>query len=283
MGTLLNLSGKIDPQIITVFDIVGRVIAELGIPYVCVGATARDLVLRHGYGAPLQRATQDIDFAIEVPDWAAFETLKKTLEGQGFKATRAQHRLTSTSNVAIDIIPFGQVEGASIAWPPEGEIVMNVLGFQEACNHADWVRIRDNPELDVPVATPAGMALLKLIAWTDRASDLRRKDAVDFAYLLTTYERVPRVNDVLYGAEAHIMEQYDWDITLASAHRLGRDAHDIAQENTRLAIRTFANGSIQGHPRESLVNEMCIRRSDSQYERNKQLLSAFLTGFGIDN
>ncbi len=51
---------------------------------------------------------------------------------------------------------------------------MKVLGFQEACDNAEWVRIQENPELDVPVATPAGMSLLKIIAWTDRAGDLRR-------------------------------------------------------------------------------------------------------------
>jgi len=40
-------------------------------PYVVVGATARDLVLHYGHGAAIRRATQDVDFAIEVPDWPA--------------------------------------------------------------------------------------------------------------------------------------------------------------------------------------------------------------------
>lgn len=283
MSTSLNISGKIDPATVAIFEAVGGAARDLGMPYVVVGATARDLVLHYGYGVPLERMTRDVDFAIEVPDWAAFNVLKNKLEGQGFRADTAQHRLYSPANMMVDIVPFGQVEGekAVIAWPPQGEFKMNVLGFQEACDHADIVRIQNSPELDVPVATPAGMALLKLIAWTDRAADLRRKDAVDIAYLLSTYEKVPRVNDALYGDRTNIMELYDWDITPSSAHLLGQHALDIAQENTRLEIARFAGDEIKGRPREMLISEMCTQRSEAQYERNEQLLTAFLAGFNL--
>lgn len=283
MSTSLNISGKIDPATVAIFEAVGGAARALGMPYVVVGATARDLVLHYGYGVPLERMTRDVDFAIEVPDWAAFNVLKNKLEELGFRADTAQHRLFSPANVTVDIVPFGQVEDekAVIAWPPKGETVMNVLGFQEACDHADWVRIQDAPELDVPVATPAGMALLKLIAWTDRAADLRRKDAVDIAYLLSTYEKLPRVTDALYVDRSDIMELYDWDITPSSAHLLGQHALDIAQENTRLEIARFAGDEIKGRRREVLISEMCTQRSDAQYERNEQLLTAFLAGFNL--
>jgi len=284
MSTLLNLSGKIDPQTITVFETVDRVLDELGTPYVIVGATARDLVLHHGYGAKLQRATQDVDFAIEVPDWPAFDALRNKLVEQGFRTTGAQHRLISTTDVVVDIVPFGQIEDevSSISWPPEGEVIMNVLGFREACDNAVWVRIQECPELDVPVATPAGMALLKIVAWIDRARELRRKDALDLAYLLSTYETIPWVVDTLYGDDSRIMEMYDWDMTQASSHLLGQHAYSIAQDNTRLAIARFARGEFGERNMESLIDEMCTQRSEPQYERNGQLLSAFLAGFDIN-
>ena len=66
-SALLNIAGKIDPGTVTIFEIVNRAIAELNMPYVVVGATARDLVLHYGHGAKIQRATQDVDVAIEVP------------------------------------------------------------------------------------------------------------------------------------------------------------------------------------------------------------------------
>ena len=280
-STLLNIAGKIDPKTVAVFEVVSRVIAGLDMPYVVVGATARDLVLHYGHGARVQRATHDVDFAIEVPDWAAFETLKGALCEQGFRTTTAQHRYISPMDTVVDVVPFGNLEDeqASIAWPPDGEVTMSVLGFQEACDAAEWVRIQDEPELDVPVATPVGMVLLKLIAWTDRATDLRKKDALDIAYLLTTYEAIQDVVDALYeGENIHIMETYDWDITLAAAHLLGEHAKAIAQENTRQEIVRLANGELDGLTTERLAEEMC-EHVEHQYDRNEQLLTAFFRSF----
>lgn len=51
----------------------------LGIPYLIVGASARDLVMHHAFGAAIKRATSDIDFAIQVADWDAVEALRQTL------------------------------------------------------------------------------------------------------------------------------------------------------------------------------------------------------------
>lgn len=283
-STLLNISGKIDPKTVAVLEVVTRVIAGLDMPYVVVGATARDLVLHYGHGARIQRATHDVDFAIEVPDWSAFEALKGALCEQGFRTTTAQHRFISPVDTVVDVVPFGNLEDeqASIAWPPDGEVTMNVLGFQEACDAAEWVRIQDEPELDVPVATPVGMVLLKLIAWTDRTADLRKKDALDILYLLTTYEAIQEVVDALYeGENIYIMESYDWDITLAGAHLLGGHAKAIAQENTRQEIVRLAHGDLDGLTIEQLAEEMC-EHVEHQYARNELLLTAFLSGFGVN-
>ena len=124
------------------------------------------------------------------------------------------------------------------------------------------------------------MVLLKIIAWADRARDLRRKDALDLAYLLLTYEKIPRVTDILYGDETQIMERYGWDITQSSACLLGQHANSIAQDDTRAEIARFVKGELGERNPESLIDEMCTQHADSQYERNKQLLSAFLVGFG---
>ncbi len=280
-STLLNIAGKIDPQTVAIFETVNRVIAELGIPYVVVGATARDLVLHYGHGARIQRATHDVDFAIEVASWAAFDALKNRLCEQGFITTQQQHRLISPMKIAVDIIPFGHAEHeqTSIAWPPEGKVVMNTLGFQEACDTAEWVRIQDKPELDIPVATPVGLSLLKFIAWTDRTRDLRRKDATDIAYLLSTYDAIQEVFDALYEeGNIQIMESYDWNITHASAHLLGQHAKNISQANTRQEIIRLASGELGERTLDRLAEEMC-EHINVQLDRNQQLLSAFMAGF----
>lgn len=283
-STLLNISGQIDSDTVSVLGTVSRVLTDLRMPYVLVGATARDLVLHYGHGAPIQRATHDVDFAIEVPDWAAFAALRDRLLSQDFQTTRTQHRLISPLDTVVDIVPFGSVEDeqASIAWPPQGDVQMSVLGFREACDSAERVRIQDDPVLDIPVATPAGMALLKIIAWADRDGDLRRKDARDVAYLLDRYEAIPAVRDALYDElHAQIMEEYGWDITLGAAYLLGHHAGDIARPNTREQIVRLANGGAGTLTLSRLAEEMC-EHVDIQYARNAALLTAFIGGFGLD-
>jgi len=278
-STLLNISGKIDSRFSEVFESVNSVLSALNIPYIVVGATARDLVLHHGHGAKIQRATDDVDFAIEVPDWDAFNVLKYKLGEKGFKQTSAQHRLLSPTETVIDIVPFGDVENedASIAWPPKGEVVMNMLGFKEACDNAEWVRVQEEPDLDIPVATPVGMSLLKIISWTDRVIELRNKDAKDISYILSTYELIPEVKDTLY-AEEKILKTYDWDVKQAGACLLGQRARNIAKEDTVRMIEALQQKILPGLHLDFLTEEMCTH-IENEFERNNQLLSAFIDGF----
>lgn len=275
----LDISGKIDPRIVEVFGSVSQVITELKMPYVVVGASARDLVLHHGHGAEIRRATDDVDFAMEVPDWNAFNGLKDKLIEQGFIETRAPHRLISATDTVVDIVPFGAIENEqdTIAWPPKGDAIMNVLGFKEACEHAEWVRVQSEPEIDIPVVTPVGMSLLKIISWTDRAAELRNKDAKDIAYILTNYEVIPEVTDTLY-TDTQIMETYDWDLTQAAACLLGQRARDIARENTVVRFDALVNKELGKLNFNLLAEEMCSR-IENEFAKKQQLLSAFLDGF----
>jgi len=244
-----------------------------------MGATARDIVLHFGHGAKIQRATIDIDFGIQVPNWSAFQSLKQKLLSRGFKESRQQHKLISADGVPIDVVPFGQLEddNANISWPPDGDWVMNVLGFQEACENAEIVRVHDNPPVDIPVATPEGMAVLKLIAWSDRSADMRSKDAKDLLYLFTTYHNIPRVKEHLYNNEK-MMKTYDWDIELTSAHQLGKDARNITEKQTYSAIETLLNGKHKKLSIDQLILEMG-ERHDANYVRHEKLTHAFIEGF----
>ena len=280
-NTLLNISGKLDPATTELYVTLNSVTDELSIPYIVVGASARDMVLHHGYGTDIRRATTDIDLGIQVSEWEAFQALKQSLLARGFVVTRSPHRLISPYDMPIDIVPFGGIEDteARIAWPPEGDVVMNMLGFKEAFEHAQIVRLRDQlPRVDIRVATPAGMVLLKLIAWTDRAREKRDKDAQDFRYLLKTYENIPAVKEVLYDENNQaIMEMYDWDVELAGACCLGQDALDIASAETRTVINKLFTEGFEGLSKECLIEEMS--RQIEAYERNTELLNAFIYGF----
>lgn len=275
---LLNISAKIDPGLANLCAIVAGCATKLQIPYLVVGASARDMVLHYGYGAKIQRATADIDFALQVPSWDAFTALRKELIAKKFSETRKVHCLMAPNNLPIDIIPFGDLadQDAKLQWPPSGDIIMNVLGFQEALNNANKVRLCDAPVLDVPVASPEGMTILKLIAWTDREIEQRNKDAKDLAYLLTTYENIPAISDQLYS-ESTLMELYGWDITLASAHQLGINVRQITLRQTNLVIGDLLKNQHARLKLERLINEMC--ENSTQYSRNEALINAFAMGF----
>ena len=274
--SLLNISGKIDSVTVALYESVSAAAEELDIPFVVVGASARDIVLHYGYGALIQRATTDADFGIEVSGWSAFEALKEILLEKGFTDTRAQHRLISSGNVPVDIVPFGQIEdeNSNIQWTNSE---MNVLGFQDVCDSAEIVRIQDEPPVDIPVATPAGMAVLKLIAWTDREADMRGKDAKDLLYLFTTYEKIPAVSDDLFEDQS-LMERYDWELSLASAHQLGIDAELIVENQTYDVIANFFEDRHEHLSVERLIEEMC-ERIEHEYESNEELTMAFINGF----
>lgn len=181
---LLDLSGKIDPPLVEVFEAIAGVAAARSIRYFVVGATVRDMILGHGQGIAIKRATADIDLGVEVADWEEFHALKEGLAATGhFTPTQSAQRLLYKHDLPVDFVPFGPLEQANreISWPPDHGIRMSVLGFEDAYRKAQTVRLRAEPALDIPFATPAGLALLKIIAWHDRAPQ-GSKDAGDLAF-----------------------------------------------------------------------------------------------------
>jgi predicted nucleotidyltransferase len=51
-----------------------------------VGAAARDLLLVHVHGQRVRRATKDVDFAVAIGSWEAYEQLQKRLmDHHGFR------------------------------------------------------------------------------------------------------------------------------------------------------------------------------------------------------
>lgn len=273
----LDLSEKIDAKSIAIYSAIDQVARELDISYVVVGASARDLVLHYGYGATIKRATADIDFGIQVSDWETFEALRNKLIQSGFKETNTPHRLIY-DGMKIDLVPFGSVqdEEAKIVWPPRGEVVMNVLGFQEAVENVVNIIIQDDPKIEIPVVMPPGLSLLKIICWTDRDADLKNKDAKDLLYLFKSYEEIPEIRDSIYDYP-ELEEKFGWDITLGSAFKLGIDAAEISSEQTMEYLKQIEDDRIDKRPSDLLIEDMC-ENIENEFERNQQLLSAYFLG-----
>ncbi len=119
---------------------------------------------------PVRRATNDIDFGIVVETWDEFARLREALiTDEGFQAhPHQQQRLLHEEGAIIDLVPFGNLEQATglIVWPPDFAVKMSTVGFREA--YANSIEVRLAADLVVKVASLAGLALLKIIAWSDR-------------------------------------------------------------------------------------------------------------------
>ena len=200
MTTSLDVSRKLDQVSVDLLLAVDSVAVGLGVSYCIVGAFARDVVLGLCFGIDTGEATRDIDFGLMMNDWAQFDELRaRLIANKNFAEHRSiPHRLTFRGVRQLDIMPFGGIERrpGEIAWPPEFTTVMSTVGLRQA--HARALHITIAEGRSVPFASPAALALLKLIAWSERGSAVNRKDARDLSLLLTTYLRAGN-EERLYG------------------------------------------------------------------------------------
>jgi predicted nucleotidyltransferase len=225
------------------------VATQLGIPYFVIGATARDILLEHVYGIASTRATRDIDFAVAVPSWDVFDILKTQLISTGgFIAGEAAHRLLFGMDAGaypLDLVPFAGVErDGEIAWPPDGDFVMNIAGYADA--HASALAVAIAPERD--------------------------KHASDVVLLLRHYHEAGQF-DRLYDDGADLLAAFDYDIELAGAALLGRDAQrDVAPGTCKQVHDALAD--------ERKVDKFIAqarRSSTATSERAMLLINAFLS------
>ena len=131
---LLDLSGKIEDSTVCIYETIAEVADTLNISFFVVGASARDLILKYGYGIYPIRATKDIDIGVQLALWDEFNKLSNALieTGKFTKSEQAQRFLFNS--IPIDIIPFGSIEDENnqIRWPPDHDTVLNVMGFNDA-------------------------------------------------------------------------------------------------------------------------------------------------------
>jgi predicted nucleotidyltransferase len=231
-----DISGKIEASLIAALAETNNVIASLAVPFIVVGATARDIILEQCYGVSSIRRTLDIDLAIRIQDWKDYENVSKALlsTGKFIKARQAQR--FSYKEVDIDIVPFGPIADADhrIFWPPEHEAVMSTFGFEEAYNSAITVRLSNDPPLDLKIPTIAGLAVMKLVSWREKYPE-RGKDAEDLFFLMKNYE-TPDIRSRLYESETALLKEEGFDTCLAGIRLLGRDMAEMSGPDTLARI-----------------------------------------------
>ena len=260
-----DLSGKIDQQTVAALSAVKSIADAQGIPFFIVGASARDFILKHCYGIEPRRMTADIDLGVEVADWAQFDRLIDALQATGgFLPDERLRQRYHFDSVLIDIVPFGPItdENRRIAWPPEHEIFMSMIGFKEAYECSITVRLSANPALDVKLPTLPGLALMKLVSWRERYPE-RTKDAEDLLLIMHKYEDTGNI-DRLYDNEQDILQEEKFDTRLAGIRLLGRDMANIADTKTLDVIKTILDEETVEQSKYRLIIDMI--RGSLNYE-----------------
>jgi predicted nucleotidyltransferase len=282
---LLDLSEKVDRFTVELFEIIANVAGSMNAPFFVVGATARDIILEYGFGIETIRATNDIDLGVEVSGWNQYAKLTEDLVATGeFEPTGEHQRLRYKGSALIDIIPFGPIANpdGSFSWPPDHEVEMNTLGFDESYEHALTVRLRRKPDLDIKFANPAGLALMKLLSWDDRHPE-RSSDAKDLGFLMRTYIDAGN-EERLFEQEADIIEilreSGSYDYVRASARLLGRDISAIAHPETKERLLSILEKETSEEGPYRFVEDMRDGHAlaSSDFEENLVLLEELKAG-----
>lgn len=196
-----------------------------GVEFCLIGATARDLMVSHAHGVAVHRATEDVDVAVMVPDWGAYEALRKgLLDGGEFspRSERATHKLRHVGGLPLDIVPFGGVEGPdrTLTWPPEGSEEFDCFGVNEA--FAAGVTVALPEGVRVTVAPIPAQAILKITAWRDRKHTAPGRDAGDLFLFLRDYFKLGNFDRALKD-HPDLFEADDFDYVEAGVKLLARD------------------------------------------------------------
>lgn len=249
----------------------------LGIATLIAGAFARDLHLLYRHGIDVQRQTEDLDLAFALPEWAAFEALTERLTASGAfrQSANVAHRLRHRTGLPVDFVPFGNVETKErkIAWPPRGEVVMDVFGFREALVTAHEVLLPGNARTKV-VSLPA-LALLKIVCWEDRHYAFPLKDAHDLHLILKNYLRAGN-EQRLWDEFRHWTDEEAFQYELAGARMLGLDVGALLDDSGIDRVAGVLSEQVDAANPGPLPGEMNAYEPDSARALLEPMLSGIL-------
>jgi predicted nucleotidyltransferase len=253
---LFNLSGKIEKPIVDALYILKKVADSLSIPFFVVGASARDLILKHCYGIEPPRKTEDIDLGVEVANWEQFRKLAESLVATGQFSPTSEKQRFRCGTILIDILPFGSItdEDKKISWPPEHEIFMSMVGFKEAYEYSITVRLGSDPVLDIKLSTLPGLVIMKIISWNEKYPE-RKRDAEDLLLIMNKYEEAGN-SERLYGEELPILQEEGFDARMAGIRLLGRDMAKLSDPETLRIIKSILDAETGDLSQYKLVPDM---------------------------
>ncbi len=270
---------RVEDRTFVLLTAVASAASELQIGWLVAGAAGRVLLLEEVYKLPPGRATEDVDYGVMVDSWDHYQALVERIckDARILKDKKETQRLRFSDYGIIDLIPFGGVESDDnvVRWPPHGDFVMSVAGFQEAYENA--VQVLVNDKLMVRVVSPVGLLLLKLVAWQDRHNTKPGKDAPDIAYILHHGATLFGETN-LFEEHFEIVESVGYDLDLAAGHLLGLKIGAIASQTTRKRVSELLDQELNSGIESKLVREVARSLVPAEETRIYELLSQVRAG-----
>lgn len=241
----LQLSKKIPEQLVEVLRLMSEAADKLGARVFVIGATARDLILEYGFEVLVTRATSDVDFGIAVESWEAYRQLTCLLKTNGFEIDPSRIQRLRRLEMTIDLVPFGGLEykPGEIAWPPDGDVVMKTVGFEEAFGSSLIIDLGNGDR--IRVASMAGVVLLKIVAFNDRPEE-RHRDAQDFFVSGENYVDLGNDERLYGGRDSDLLDDENFDRRVCGFRLLGRDVGEILTEESFLIVDKVLSGKETG-------------------------------------
>lgn len=255
------------------FDCIDEVMQELQIPYYLIGVSAIALELLKE-GIKPSRGTKDIDFAVMISSIAAYEEISIALEARGFKKVAAPWTFYSdTFKVAIDLLPFGEIEENYTVNFNERYTDLHVLGFKEVMEEAVQVKIEEKIANIPPLP---GMVILKLIAWSDRPEE-RDNDLSDILRIIQHYYNLKW--DEIVEKHYDTLDKEPFDQLLIAAEVLGRDSRLYLQKSGAISERVLKvlETNLEEASKSAIAKDWA-RKLDKEIEYAFALLGAFQKG-----
>ncbi|OGU65648.1 MAG: hypothetical protein A2W30_10030 [Ignavibacteria bacterium RBG_16_36_9] len=276
-----DISGKIDKYPLEIIESINAASEKLSIPFFIVGATARDIILEYVYSKLVYRATNDIDFGVSVNTWNSFNALKSLLaeDGKFSIDKKIEHRLLYNGIYPVDIVPFGKIASKSgtFKWPIE-QNEFTVMGFDEAYNYSDIVKVKSSPDLTVKFAAPHSLVVLKIISWNERYPE-RTTDASDIMLIIESYLEAGN-QERLYDEESDLVDG-NFDFTYTGARLLGRDISRTFNNKTLKFILNILESETSDNSSYRLIRDMMKPQrpdEESKFDYYLKILSSLKTG-----
>jgi len=255
------------------FDCIDEVMQMLKIPYYLIGVNAIALELLKE-GIKPGRGTKDIDFAVMVSSMKEYEQISAKLEANGFNKVSAPWTFYSAKfKVAIDLLPFGEIEENHTINFSKQFTDLHVLGFREVMEEAVQIEIEEKIANIPPLP---GMVILKLIAWSDRPEE-RENDLSDILKIIQHYY------ELAWGeiVEQHfdILEKDPFDQLLIAAEVLGRNSSLYLKKSEAISdrIMTVLENNLKDASKSAIAKTWAVKL-DAGIEYAFELLKAFQKG-----